>query len=141
MTVSKTFRWEGAHRLPWHGGLCKSNHGHSYRMEVAVEGEQDARGMVLDFQEIKRALAPLVEAWDHATLIAHDDQEYLEVAQRLGWKHYVLPYDTTAENVARYAADALCRDGADALAACGAREVRVRVHETATSYAEYARRV
>lgn len=141
MIVAKRFHWEAAHRLPWHEGLCKNNHGHSYRMEAVVEGVVDPRGMVIDFQAIKAALKPLVDAWDHATLICADDAEYLEVARRLGWKHFVLPFDTTAENLARYAADVLCRDGAEALREASASGVRVRIFETETCYAEYARAV
>jgi 6-pyruvoyltetrahydropterin/6-carboxytetrahydropterin synthase len=141
MIVAKRFSWEAAHRLPWHEGLCKNNHGHSYRMEAAVEGEVDASGMVIDFQDIKRALKPLVDAWDHASLVAAHDREYLDVVRAMGWKHYVLPYDTTAENLARYAADTLCEKAADALAAAGASRVSVRIYETDSCYAEYARPV
>ena len=107
MRVAKRFTWEGAHRLPWHDGLCKNNHGHSYVMEAAVDGAVDTRGMVLDFAVIKRALKPLVDAWDHATLVAHDDHAYLAFVREQGFKHYVFPFDTTAENLARYAADVI----------------------------------
>jgi 6-pyruvoyltetrahydropterin/6-carboxytetrahydropterin synthase len=84
MIVAKQFRWEGAHRLPWHDGLCKNNHGHSYKMEASVDGAVDARGMVLDFKVIKRVLKPLVEAWDHAMLVAHDDAPYLGFVRKDG---------------------------------------------------------
>lgn len=141
MIVAKQFRWEAAHRLPWHDGLCKNNHGHSYRMEVAVEGPVGPRGMVLDFQAIKRALAPLVEAWDHATLVAHDDAPYLRFVREDGHKHFVLPFDTTAENLARFAADVLCAVAEADLRACAATRVAVRIYETATCYAEHARPV
>ena len=107
MRVAKQFRWEAAHRLPWHDGLCKNNHGHSYILEAAVDGAVDDRGMVLDFAVIKRALKPLVEAWDHATLVYEDDERTSEFVRDMGFKHYVFPYDTTAENLARYAADRL----------------------------------
>jgi 6-pyruvoyltetrahydropterin/6-carboxytetrahydropterin synthase len=141
MIVAKRFHWEAAHRLPWHEGLCRNNHGHSYRMEAVVEGAVDARGMVIDFQEIKAALKPLIDAWDHATLVAAHDHEYLAVARELRWKHYVLPFDTTAENLARHAADVLCREAAPALRVTGASGVRIRVYETESCYAEYARPV
>jgi len=138
MRVSKRFNWEAAHRLPWHDGLCKNNHGHSYVMEAAVDGTVDDQGMVLDFAVIKRALKPLVEAWDHATLVYEGDERYLAFVRDMGFKHYVFPYDTTAENLARYAADRLLTDAAEDLAACGATLVTVRVYETATAYAELA---
>ena len=139
MIVAKQFRWEGAHRLPWHDGLCKNNHGHSYKMEASVDGAVDARGMVLDFKVIKRVLKPLVEAWDHATLVAHDDASYLRFVREDGHKHFVFPFDTTAENLARFAADVLCEGAEEELRACGASRVVVRVYETETCYAEYAR--
>lgn len=48
-------------------------HGHSYRLEVAVAGplhtQGPARGMVLDFDEIKRIVREhAIEALDHQTL-------------------------------------------------------------------------
>ena len=136
MRVAKRFRWEAAHRLPWHDGPCRHLHGHSYAMEVTVEGPVDAQGMVIDFQEVKRAIKPLVEAWDHSTFVAQNDAELLGVLQQTGWRHYVLPYDSTSENLAQYAADHLCRDAADAFARLGVTSVRVRVQETETCYAE-----
>jgi len=136
MRVAKRFRWEAAHRLPWHDGPCRHLHGHSYRMEVVVEGPVDTKGMVIDFKDVKSALKPLVDAWDHATLVAHDDDELLSVLAQTGWRHYVLPFDSTSENVARYAADHLCRAAAETFARVGVTSVRVRVEETETCYAE-----
>ena len=136
MRVAKRFRWEGAHRLPWHDGPCRNLHGHSYSMEVVVEGPIDSRGMVIDFKDVKAALKPLVEAWDHATFVAHDDDELLGVMEQTGWKHYVLPFDSTSENLAQYAAEHLCREAADVFARLGVASVLVRLQETETCYAE-----
>ena len=139
MKIAKRFRWEAAHRLPWHEGLCRNLHGHSYRMVVELDGDPDARGMVLDFQHLKQALAPLIEAWDHAILVADDDAELLAVARQTGWKHAVLPFDTTAENLSAYVAAYLCEQGAALLRAHRIRRVRVRLEETETCYAEAER--
>ena len=136
MRVAKRFRWEAAHRLPWHDGPCRNLHGHSYRMEVVVEGPVDSQGMVIDFKDVKAALKPLVEAWDHATFVAHDDHELLAVLEQTGWKHYTLPADSTSEVIAQYAADHLCREAADVFARLGVTSVRVRLEETETCYAE-----
>ena len=136
MRVAKRFTWEAAHRLPWHDGLCKNNHGHSYILEAAIDGAVDERGMVLDFSVIKRALKPLVDAWDHATLVYEGDERYLAFVREMDFKHYVLPYDTTAENLARDAAERLLTEASADLATCGATQVTVRVYETATAYAE-----
>jgi 6-pyruvoyltetrahydropterin/6-carboxytetrahydropterin synthase len=137
--VAKRFRWEAAHRLPGHAGLCRHLHGHSYRMTIEILGEIGADGMVMDFQDIKRMVGPLIDAWDHATLVAEQDQELLEILQRTGWKHYVMPTETTAEHVASYAADHVCSQGGDVLRRAGVRHVRVRLEETETSYAEVER--
>ena len=141
MKIAKRFRWEAAHRLPWHEGLCRNLHGHSYRLTVELEGEPDARGMLLDFKHLKRALQPLVDAWDHAILVAEDDDELIGIARRTGWKHAALPFDTTAENLAAHVAAYLCTEAAGMLAEHGVRRVRVRLAETETCYAEAERAV
>lgn len=141
MTVAKRFRWEAAHRLPWHEGPCDNLHGHSYRMTVTLDGTPDARGMLIDFQDVKRALAPLVDAWDHAVLVAETDDELRRLIEPTDWKHVLLPCDTTAENLAAYVADYLCDAAADLLAERGVTAIRVRLAETETCYAEATRQV
>ena len=91
-SVTKSFRFEAAHQLPWHPGKCKELHGHSYRLDVTVEGPLDANGVVVDFDELAaRVNAEVVERYDHtflndlidnptAELIAADAWKRLEVA-------------------------------------------------------------
>ncbi len=141
MKVAKRFRWEAAHRLPWHGGNCRHLHGHSYAMTVEMEGTPDARGMLVDFYEVKKVLRPLIEAWDHATLVAEDDAALLAALDALGSKRYVLPFDSTSENVAAYAAAFLTREAGVLLHEAGVERVTVRVAETETCYAEHTERV
>ncbi len=136
MKAAKHFRWESAHRLPWHDGACRNLHGHSYRMVVALEGEPDARGMLIDFQDLKRALQPLVDAWDHATLVAADDTDLLAAVRSLGSKYAVLPYHSTCENLCRYVTDYLGTEALDVLMLHRIDTICVRIQETETSYAE-----
>ncbi|MBV8152610.1 MAG: 6-carboxytetrahydropterin synthase QueD [Candidatus Eremiobacteraeota bacterium] len=73
MQVRKTFRFEAAHVLPHHPGKCSRLHGHSYRLEVAVEGpvqeEGPARGMVVDFDDVNRIVNErIVTPLDHSSL-------------------------------------------------------------------------
>ncbi len=105
-------------------------------MWVTLKGEPDAHGMVVDFQDIKALLKPLIEAWDHATLVDASDTELLQVVKALQWKHYVLPYDSTAENLCCYVLEWLYEHGRDVLEAKRIREVTVRIAETETCYAE-----
>lgn len=139
MKIAKRFRWEGAHRLPWHDGLCKNLHGHSYTMFVEIEGETDEKGLLMDFKDLKGCLKGLVEAWDHGTVVDENDSELLEVVRAKGWKHFVLPYDTTAENMCIYAAEYLIQHSRDLLKAHRVHTVRVRISETETCYAEAVR--
>ena len=41
VTVTKTVRFDAAHVLTNHAGLCRNLHGHTYRVEVSVAGEAD----------------------------------------------------------------------------------------------------
>jgi 6-pyruvoyltetrahydropterin/6-carboxytetrahydropterin synthase len=71
MHIHKVFQIEAAHRLPNvpAGHKCARLHGHSFRIEVHVEGEPDpALGWVMDFAEVKAAFAPLFEQLDHQYL-------------------------------------------------------------------------
>lgn len=59
--------------LPHHPGKCSRLHGHSYRLEVAVDGplqdEGPAEGMVVDFDEIDKIVkGTIVDRLDHASL-------------------------------------------------------------------------
>jgi 6-pyruvoyltetrahydropterin/6-carboxytetrahydropterin synthase len=141
MTIAKRFRWEGAHRLPWHEGGCQHLHGHSYAMTVELDGTPDARGLLLDFKDLKAILKPLVDAWDHATLVAADDAALRQAVELLDTKHAVLPFDTTSENLCTYVADYLERAGAETLREHGITAIRVRIQETETCYAETERRL
>lgn len=141
MKVAKRFRWEAAHRLPWHEGACRYVHGHSYRMSVELEGEptEDTPGgpsMLIDFKHVKRLVQPLVDAMDHATIVAEDDAELQAAMDRLGSKTYELSVDSTAENLATHVARHLGTEGRDVLTRHGVTTIRVTVWETETCYAE-----
>lgn len=141
MKIAKRFRWEGAHRLPWYDGLCKNLHGHSYTMFVEVEGEPDEHGLLMDFKDLKMYLSELIDAWDHGTVVDEKDAELLEVMRAKNWKHYVIPFDTTAENMCIYVAEYLIEHSGPVLRERRIHTVRVRISETETCYAETERSV
>jgi len=67
----RRFEFSAAHALPrsGEGHKCRVMHGHNFTLEVGVRGEPDPRtGWVVDFGEIKRAVAPLLAELDHHTL-------------------------------------------------------------------------
>jgi 6-pyruvoyltetrahydropterin/6-carboxytetrahydropterin synthase len=71
MEIFKCFTLEAAHRLPNvpEGHKCARLHGHSFRIEVRVDGEPGAdSGWVMDFADLKAAFAPINEQLDHRYL-------------------------------------------------------------------------
>ena len=65
--VSTIFYFDAAHKLVSHKGKCKHLHGHTYKLVVTVEGEVES-GMVIDFEDLKKIVVPVVEQYDHAYL-------------------------------------------------------------------------
>jgi len=55
-----------AHYLPGHE-KCGSLHGHTYRVEVVIEGENRS-GMLIDFAELKKTIRDTLSMFDHKTL-------------------------------------------------------------------------
>jgi 6-pyruvoyltetrahydropterin/6-carboxytetrahydropterin synthase len=71
--IRKQFAFEASHVLPFHNGKCSRLHGHSYRLDVAVEGRLQAggpaAGMVVDFDELARIVrSAIVDKLDHTHL-------------------------------------------------------------------------
>jgi 6-pyruvoyltetrahydropterin/6-carboxytetrahydropterin synthase len=112
----KQFHFEAAHWLPTFpaGHKCRRMHGHSFRLEVSVEGEvAEDKGYLIDFGDITAAVDPVIEALDHRVL---NELEGLS--------------NPTAEVLARWVYDRV----KPKLALLTA----VRVYETCTSAAECA---
>lgn len=52
-----------AHFLPGHQ-KCGRNHGHTYRIEVIIQGESK-NGMILDFGDMKERIRAILSEYDH----------------------------------------------------------------------------
>lgn len=86
MKITQAFTFEAAHRLPRvpETHRCHRLHGHSYRIEVTLDGPVNLEtGFVIDFFEVEAAFDPLLKRLDHYCL---NDIEGLE--------------NPTAENIA-----------------------------------------
>ena len=115
MKISQAFRFEAALRLPGvpETHRCRRLHGHSYRVEIQMDGPVDPRtGFVVDFFDIEEGFADIVDVLDHRCL---NDVEGLE--------------NPTAENIAVWIWDRL-KPRLRQISA-------VRVYETADCWAEY----
>src|SRR5579859_6173151 len=110
-----------AHQLRFAPGEGERLHGHNWRIRAVVQAaELDARGFVLDFNDLGKTLRALVEPYEHVML------------------NDVVPFDDlnpTAENLARVVADNLAAKVDDARV----RVVRVEVWENDVCSATYFR--
>ena len=66
-----SFTFEASHQLPHapEHSKCRRLHGHSWKVEVHVTDVVDREtGWVMDYDEIKRACAPVCDSLDHRHL-------------------------------------------------------------------------
>lgn len=139
--LTKEFSFEAAHALDGYDGPCREIHGHSYRLFVTVAGrpvadpENPKYGMVMDFGVLKRIVnEQIVSRFDHA-FVLRDSERGRAVREALGERFsniVVVDYQPTCENMltdfARCIASRLPE---------GVRLHSLRLHETATSFAEW----
>src|SRR5210317_2145456 len=101
MKLAKEFRWEMGHRLPEHAGSCRNVHGHSYKLVVEVEGAVREDGMIIDLQEISRAVKPILIQLDHAFLCEEGDTAMRTFLEEHHMKLHLIPFPSTVENICR----------------------------------------
>lgn len=53
MEITKIFTFDSAHYLTDYHGKCEKLHGHTYKLEITIEGPVQKNGMVLDFGILK----------------------------------------------------------------------------------------
>ena len=139
--LTKEFSFESAHALDGYDGKCREIHGHSYRLFVTVKGCPIADpaspkcGMVMDFGDLKRIVGrEVVDRLDHS-FVLRDTAENRALATTLGSRFgniVMVGYQPTCEN--------MLADFASRIAAALPEGVvlhSLRLHETATSYAEW----
>jgi 6-pyruvoyltetrahydropterin/6-carboxytetrahydropterin synthase len=118
------------HRLLDYDGPCAHPHGHNGLVEVELEtAELDARGMVVDFGDVKRELKGWIDAtMDHQMLLRRDDP-LAEWMREHGEPVCLFEENPTAENIAR----AIFERARE----LGWPVIEVRLWETPTSFATY----
>lgn len=138
--LTKEFTFEAAHALEGYDGPCREIHGHSYRLLVTVKGRPSAAdtdpkcGMVLDFGVLKRIVSEeIVSRFDHALVLRSTADETLRRMLRERFCNIVeVPYQPTCENMLADFADRIRRR-----LPAGVELHSLRLHETATSFAEW----
>ena len=69
MKVCRRFRFDAAHFLPNYKGKCHNLHGHSFSVDISLEGPVDGKsGMVVDFAWIGECFESITEDLDHRLL-------------------------------------------------------------------------
>ena len=85
--------FDAAHAIRDYPGECRNLHGHTWDVEVTIEGvELDGIGIVYDFKRLKVDLNAVLDRYDH------------------GYLNEIAPFDvlnTTAENLAKVIFDEL----------------------------------
>lgn len=139
--LTKEFSFEAAHALDGYDGPCREIHGHSYRLFVTVKGapltaaDDPKQGMVMDFGVLKRIVDDeIIARYDHALILqrtAASDDLRATLAQRFD-NLIEVDYRPTCENMLT---DFAARIGARLPQ--GVSLHALRLHETATSFAEW----
>ena len=106
ITVTKTVKFDAAHVLTNHQGLCKNLHGHTYRVDVSVtQAEGDERDMVIDFKDLKKIASEVIcDRFDHAFVYntaSAGEREIAAVVEKNGMRTVAIPFRSTAENLAK----------------------------------------
>lgn len=110
--------FDAAHFLTDYHGKCENLHGHRWRVvayiaqaELCKEGTH--KDMVLDFGEFKKEVRALTEEFDHSFIVEEGSlqTETLSCLENEGFTLTILPFRTTAENLAHYFYDRLAEKG------------------------------
>ena len=122
-TIAKQFTFEAAHSLPHlpEGHKCRNTHGHSYKVELVLAGSVDKNWFVVDYGDLDPFKRWISDVWGHSNL---NDLPFFK-------NEHGEKIPTTAE----------------AICAVMFTEIKnrwpkwplfaVRVHETATTWAEF----
>jgi 6-pyruvoyltetrahydropterin/6-carboxytetrahydropterin synthase len=117
--VTVAARFEAAHALLHYRGQPEPLHGHSYRVEVALESDElDEDDLAVDFLEAHEALSRIVREFDYTNINDHPRFRGL---------------NTSAENLARHFAERMSA----ALPSGHARVAEVTVWEGPENRASY----
>lgn len=113
MRITQVLTFEAAHWLPRvpKSHKCSRMHGHSYRVEITVDGPIGMNGFVVDYFDIEEMASPLIKQLDHHVLNEVDGLENPTVEHIVQWFLKLMPIATA-----------------------------IRVYETPTSWAEDERK-
>lgn len=135
-TITRKHEIHCGHRVVNHEGKCKNLHGHSYVFHLTCKSvELDNIGRVIDFSVIKDLVCTwLDDNWDHK-LILWEEDPWLSHLRQIDNTIVTIPYNPTAENLAKYLVDEI---GPQLFAHLNVILTQVLLEETSKCSASYA---
>ncbi len=110
--------FDAAHFLADYHGKCENLHGHRWKVTVRIAAENlgesgTQKDMVCDFAEFKRVVRQEISEFDHMFLVEKGTLKESTIAalQDEGFTLKILPFRTTAENLAHHFFDCLSARG------------------------------
>lgn len=135
-TISTEASFDAAHFLKGYNGKCHNLHGHRWRVVVFAQKEQlcedeQNRGMVFDFSELKDVLKAMADNLDHSLIYETGSlkEKTVEALKEEDFRMNEVPFRPTAENFSKYFYDEITAKGYDVR--------RVDVYETPNNCASY----
>ena len=143
MIIRKKFGFEGAHVVrDCSSDRCRhSIHGHSYIVEVFFTSDGlDNGGMVMDFGLMKGPIKNFIDSFDHAySLWDREEEEFKAFIKKQSERWVEMPVSPSAEMYSLMFFFVVDKIISQTVFNNGEKQVRlhsVRVHETASGYAE-----
>lgn len=140
ITCTRRLTFAAGHRVYGHESKCAHPHGHNYVVEITAQSNDGRRGVdeigrVIDFSAIKERVGGWLDSrWDHGFLVFKDDPLWgVLVSHDPNWKVVPLPFNPTAEEMARYILLTKCPV---LMLGTEVTVTKVRVWETENCYAE-----
>ena len=144
MRITRHEEFEMSHVLDGYNGGCGNLHGHSYSIEVTVEGPKHPENfnMVMDFKDLKTAIKNVVP--DHMFSVNNtvtDGYEYelWQVNKKFGKSIKEFPCVTTAENMVGILAQQIDNYIKEVMGYIDVDVVEVKLWETTNSHATWIR--
>ena len=135
-TLKTEHSFDSAHFLYGYEGKCSNIHGHRWRVVLKVctrelQAEGQAKGMYVDFGDLKRDLREKADFLDHALIIEKGSLKNTTLAALESENFRIIQFDfrPTAENMAKYFYDEMKQMGYQVKS--------VTVYETPNNAASY----
>jgi len=99
--IEKKYHFYAGHRNKLAGEKCSRPHGHTYDVVCTFQFKEMKDGITMLFSDIDNLAEPIIKEYDHYFLLKEGD-ELIDPFTVMGEEFKVLPFDTSAENLAMW---------------------------------------